>query len=149
MTMQKAPTHLWVVGIFALLWNSFGALDYTMSQFRVAGWIETMMPGVDPQIVFDWLEQAPLITHFFWAIGVWGGVVGAILLLMRNANAVPTLAISLVGAVGGLVMGMLGSADRPEELGGSGIDPIMVGVVLIAIALFAYARKQKANRVLQ
>ena len=30
----RTPVHLWVVGILALLWNCFGAYDYTMSHMR-------------------------------------------------------------------------------------------------------------------
>ena len=71
MTMQKTPTHLYVVGILALVWNGFGALDYTMTQMRSSGWIEAMMPDVDPQIVWDWMERAPVYMDVFWALGVW------------------------------------------------------------------------------
>lgn len=31
---RGAPIHLWAVGGLAVLWNGFGALDYTMSQLR-------------------------------------------------------------------------------------------------------------------
>lgn len=148
MTMQKAPTHLWIVGILALVWNGFGALDYTMSQTRNAGWIEAMMPGVDPQIVWDWMETAPAYMDILWALGVWFGLVGSILLLARKALAVPAFAVSLVGAIGGFLTGLLGAGNRPEELGGSGFDAIMFLVVVIAVALLVYARKQKANGVL-
>jgi len=28
-TKKKAPWHLWAAGILALVWNGFGANDYT------------------------------------------------------------------------------------------------------------------------
>lgn len=148
MTMQKTPTHLWIVGILSLLWNGFGALDYTMTQIRNAGWIETMMPDVDPQIVWGWMDSAPVYMDIFWALGVWFAVIGSVLLLMRKALAVPAFALSLIGALGGFLTGLLGAGNRPEELGGSGFDVVMLTVVVIAFALLGYARKQKANGVL-
>jgi len=38
-------------------------------------------------------------THADWALGVWGGVAGAALLLMRKGFAVAVLANSFAGAV--------------------------------------------------
>src|SRR5690606_28460329 len=41
------PTHLWVVGILSLLWNGFGAYDYTMSHVGGLAYFETM--GLDAE----------------------------------------------------------------------------------------------------
>lgn len=30
----STPWHLWLLGIFALLWSGMGALDYVMTQTR-------------------------------------------------------------------------------------------------------------------
>ena len=43
---ERAPAHLWIVGILALLWNGFGAYDYFMTRTRGAAYIESMMPKV-------------------------------------------------------------------------------------------------------
>ena len=148
MTMQKAPGHLWIVGLIALVWNGFGAYDYTMSELGNAAYIEAMM-NTDPAPIIAWIEAQPWYTHAFWALGVWFGVAGSVLLLMRKGLAVPAFALSLVGAVGGLVIGLTGiGGERPEAMGGSGYNVMMSGIVIFAVALLVYARKQRANGVL-
>lgn len=148
MTMQKAPGHLWIVGLIALVWNAFGAYDYTMSEMGNAAYIEAMM-DTDPAPIIAWIEAQPWYTHALWALGVWFGLAGSILLLMRKALAVPAFALSLVGAVGGLVIGLTGmGGERPEAMGGSEYNIIMSGIVIVAVALLVYARKQRANGVL-
>ena len=44
---MKTPWHIWVVGIFALLWNAFGALDYVLTRYDVAAYTANM-----PQTAF-------------------------------------------------------------------------------------------------
>ncbi len=36
----KTPWHLRVVGTVSLLWNSFGALDFTMTETRNAAYLK-------------------------------------------------------------------------------------------------------------
>ena len=31
----KAPLHLWIVGVLAVLWNAIGAFDYSATQLRL------------------------------------------------------------------------------------------------------------------
>ena len=44
----RAPAHLWIVGILSLLWTSFGAYDYTMSNMRSAAYLGKMG---DPAVI--------------------------------------------------------------------------------------------------
>lgn len=148
MTMQKAPTHLWIIGILSLLWNGFGAFNYVATQTRNDAWVAGMLPDVDPQIIYDWMDRAPIVVDLFWALGVWFALAGSILLLLRKSLAVQAFALSLVGAIGGLILQVLNVGDRPAVLGGGQFDPVMLAVVVIAFALLGYARKQKANGVL-
>jgi len=36
----KTPWHLWVIGVISLLWNSTGAMDFTMTQARNAAYLK-------------------------------------------------------------------------------------------------------------
>ena len=49
-----------------------------------------------------YMASVPAWTTGCWALGVWGGVAGAILLLMRSRYSVWAFAASLLGAVVGL-----------------------------------------------
>ncbi len=137
-TATKTPWHLWVVGIGSLLWNAMGANDYTQTQLGNRGYFEMM--GFDAQMtdaVLAYMDAAPMWTHAAWAIGVWGGLAGSILLLLRNRYAVHAFAISLLGAVLGLINYQ--TADFPAELSEMANSPMMFIVVAIAIGLLFYA----------
>ena len=88
--------HLWVVGILSFLWNCFGCLDYTMTNLKNASWLAQMTPD---QIA--WMNGLPAWLTAFWALGVWGGLVGSILLMMRSRYAVWAFGISCSGPSSG------------------------------------------------
>lgn len=89
-----APWHFWAVATVGLLWNSFGAVDYTLTQFRVPSWI-----GQVPPEILAKLDAAPLWATACWALGVWGSFVGAVLLILRKRQATTAFAVSLGAAV--------------------------------------------------
>ncbi len=95
----KAPAHLWIVGVLALLWNGFGAYDYFMTRTRGAEYIESMMPDIDGAAMMAYIDSFPVWASFGWGLGVWGGLIGSILLLARHRLAVAAFALSLAGAV--------------------------------------------------
>ena len=144
---SRTPMHLWIVGVVSLLWNSFGAYDYTMTRMRDADYIASMMPGVDPNAIFAWVDSFPLWAQTAWALGVWGSFVGSILLLLRNRWAVWSFGISLLGAVLSFGYQLGGANPMPGDPGTMGtIMPIVI--ILIVIALFAYSRAMEKKGVL-
>lgn len=145
---EKAPAHLWVVGILALLWNGFGAYDYFMTRTRGAAYVESMMPGVDGSKLVAYVDSFPLWASAGWGLGVWGGLLGAILLLMRHRLAVPVLALSLLGAIVGIGYQLMRPLDVPDmHTGFNAVVPYLI--ILIAALLFLYARGQRAKGVLR
>ena len=95
----RTPAHVWIVGILSLLWGCFGAYDYVMSHMRDLKYIASSMPGVDPNAALAWMDAFPIYAKIGWALGVWGGLLGAILLLIRSRYAVWAFAASVVGIV--------------------------------------------------
>lgn len=90
----RAPWHLWAVGTLGLLWNAFGATDYTMTQLRSRAWYETI--GLDAQtteVMFTFMQSSPAWADAAWACGVWGAVAGCVLLLARKALAMKKRAV--------------------------------------------------------
>ncbi len=147
-TQVRVPVHLWIVGALALLWNGFGAYDYLMTRMRNTEYLEGMMPTVDPNAALAWIDAFPFWAQFGWGLGVWGGLLGAVLLLMRSRWAVPTLAASLLGALLGLGYQILAA----PPLAGADVemnDIIPYVIIVIALALFLYARAMKAKGVLR
>ncbi|WP_313435707.1 hypothetical protein [Novosphingobium sp.] len=76
---MRTPRHLWIVGVLALVWNAFGCTDFSMTVTRNPEWLAPLSPEM-----IDWLDAAPSWTIVTWALGVWGGLAGSLLLLLRS-----------------------------------------------------------------
>ena len=124
----RVPVHLWIVGILALLWNAFGCYDYWMTVTANQAYLAQYT--ADQLAYFNGL---PSWLTAFWALGVWGGLIGSILLVMRNRYAVWAFAASFVGAVVGLGYQMF-MTQMPASLNEGMMG--MMPWVIIAIAAF-------------
>jgi hypothetical protein len=139
----KAPMHLWIVGALALLWNAFGCYDYLMTRMRNEDYFRSMAPDVDPQAMLAWVDSFPFYAQFGWGLGVWMGLAGSILLLMRHRWAVPVLALSLLGAVLGLGYQILAAPPAPPPMNEGPMTMMPWVIILIAAGLYYYAHRQK------
>ena len=144
----RTPAHLWIVGVLATLWNAFGAYDYLMTRMRNTDYLAQMMPGVDPNAMLAWVDAFPVWAQFGWGLGVWGGLAGGILLLLRSRWAVWALGLSLIGALLGLGYQI---AMAPPMPGAEGpmftVMPYVI--ILVALALVLYARAMEKKGVLR
>jgi hypothetical protein len=95
----RAPVHLWIVGILSLLWGCMGAYDYVMTRMHNMAYLASSMPGIDPNVGLAWIEAMPMYAQIGWGLGVWGGLLGALLLLIRSRFAVWAYAASMLGLV--------------------------------------------------
>lgn len=142
------PGMHWVIAIAATLWNLIGPIDYFMSKTRNDAYMQAMMPGVDPQAIYDYTNSFPLLIQIGWAVGVWFALVGSLLLLARHRWAVPAFALSLVGALVSLGYQMLNPIPiATMREGAAGVMPYVI--IAIAIALLLYARSASARGVLR
>ena len=143
---RATPVHLWIVGILSLLWNAFGCYDYLMSRMRNTDYLKSMMPDVDPNAMLAYIDGFPIWASLGWGLGVWLGLAGSVLLLMRSRHAVLAYAISLAGAVLGLGYQLMNPMPGVEGFMATGV-PIII--IVVALALFLYARAQQAKGVLR
>ena len=135
------PKHLWIIGVLTLLWNLMGAYDYLMTQTRNAAYLAKF-----DQAQLDYYFGFPVWVEAFWALAVWGGVLGSILLLLRKRLAVPVFLVSLVSMVVTAVHNF-GFYDAMEMMGTSGFL-FTVAIFLVALGLWLYARAMRNRRVL-
>jgi hypothetical protein len=144
----RTPAHLWIVGILSTLWSSFGCIDYVMTRMRNTEYLASAMPGVDPNAVLAWIDGFPIWAQSGWALGVWMGLLGSILLLLRSRWAVWAFALSLIGAVLGLGYQI---AMAPPLAGmEGGLNAVMPYVIIaVAVALVYYSWRQRAKGVLR
>ena len=146
---SEAPWHLWVVGILSLLWNAFGGYDYTMTQMRDPGYFASMsrQMGMSVAEMNAFFDTFPVWASALWAIGVWGSVLGSILLLMRSRHAVTAFVVSLVAAA--LSFAYQATLDLPPGMDTT-LNKLMPLVILGAVVLqWWYARRMRAAGVLR
>lgn len=141
------PVHLWIVGGLATVWNGFGCYDYLMTRMRDTDYLSKMMPTVDPNVALAWIDGFPIWAQFGWGLGVWGGLVGSILLLLRSRWAEWAFALSLIGALLGLGYQIVAA---PPLAGAEGamFEVMPFVIIIVALALFLYARAMRARSVL-
>lgn len=146
---ERAPMHLWIVGGLGTLWNAFGAYDYVMTRMRDADYLAGMMPGVDPQAALAWIDSFPIWAQFGWGLGVWMGLIGTILLLLRNRWAVWSLGLSLIGAILSLGYQIAAAPPLPGTEGNAMMTVMPFVIIAIAAGLFLYARAMAAKGVVR
>jgi hypothetical protein len=139
---SRRPVHLWVVAILALLWNSFGVFDYLATQMELESYVSQF---TEQQRAYfadfpSWLVSA-------WALGVWGAFAGSIGLLLARGWAVWAFVVSLVGLAASTVYNF-GMSEGAEVMGTAGIV-MTVFIWVVALALLAYAVKQRKHGVLR
>ena len=83
------PWHLWLVGIIGGLWSVMGVVSFISTQMNV----EAMMSGFPPQQRAYFLSF-PLWTDACWAISVFAGLIGCLLLLLGKRLAFPVFQFS-------------------------------------------------------
>jgi hypothetical protein len=110
-----------------------GAYDYLMTRMHNMAYLAKSMPGVDPNVGLAWIDGMPMYAQIGWGLGVWGGLLGAVLLLIRSRYAVWACAASMLGMVLSLGYQMALAPPLP------GADSTMYKVVpygIIAIGIF-------------
>ncbi len=143
-TSTKAPVHHWFIGGISLLWNAFGAFDYTMTQTNNATYLAAFT-----QEQRDYFNSFPAWMEAAWACGVWGAIAGSILLLMRNRYAVTAFIVSLAGlAISTVYQFVLSDVDTLKIMPPEAAY-ITVAIWIIAIALLAYAWWLRGKAVLR
>lgn len=142
-TTAGRPWHLWVIGVTGSLWSVMGLLSFGLTQMRV----EAIMSRFPPQ-QRAYFESFPAWAVGSWAIWVFAGLIGCIMLLFRNRLASPVLLASLVATIvtnlGGLLL--LGGMEVMRETEGLGMTAIPI---LLAAGLAYYARRMSRRGVLR
>lgn len=132
MNIQRAEnTHwsFWLIAAVALLWNLAGCINFLvqlnpamLAHYRLA-----------EQVI---IEGRPLWATAGFAVAVFGGAAGSVLMLRGRSAALPVFVLSLAGVL--LTMVHTLGGEVPLELGE------MLGIVLLpilfALFLVSYSR---------
>jgi hypothetical protein len=136
------PIHLWIVGVLSVLWNAMGAFDYLMTQTQNEGYMSSFTPEK-----LEYFYGIPTWAVAFWALAVWGGVLGSVLLLLRKKLAVGVFLVSFLSMVVTTIHNFFLS-NGLEVMGGP-VELVFSALIFVfALLLFLYARAMKDRGVL-
>lgn len=130
-SLSRAPYLLLAASLGGIAWNFFGAVQFAGSVTATeASLIATGMTATQAAVMTGY----PVWMTLAFAVGVFGGLAGSVLLLLRRGLARPVLAASLTAYValwiGDLMHGVFAAMGTPQVV-------ILTTVVAIAAALYA------------
>lgn len=135
---EKPPLWFWIVGVLMLLWNGVGVMAYVAEATMSAETLRALPEG----------QRALLLSRPAWAtaayaVAVFGGVAGCLLLLIRRRLAIPVLVLSLLGVL--LQLGhAFGIAGALHVLGPTGaVLPALVLAGALFLVWFARRARMK------
>jgi hypothetical protein len=137
-TQSTVPTWFWIAAILALLFECLGCYFYlaevTMTDLEIAA-----LP-IDQGAM---LAARPVIYYAAFAVAVWVGLVGSVLLLIRRKLAEPLLLVSLVAVAAQFGIALLVPAMSEVTPDSAYTLPIAIFVICYGIYMLARrARKQ-------
>lgn len=137
----KPPTWFWVAAVLGLAWNVFGVVQFLGSINPTAESLAARGMTPDQAAVY---MSIPAWMNIAFAIGVFGGLIGSGLLLMRKSAARQVLLASLAGYIvlyiGDITHGVFAALGAPQII-------ILTIVVAIAAALLwlAHATQRRGH----
>lgn len=140
----KAPNSFWIVAGLSMAWNAFGAVDYVMTRMRNTEYLKN---AGDPEVLLHWIDGFPLWAQVAWPVGVWGSVIGSVLLLLRSRHAVTAYLVSLAGAV--ISFAHQFTAEPPVELNTPANQAMPLIILAIIVFLWWFSRRAALRGILR
>jgi hypothetical protein len=135
---NKPATMFWVVGVVALVWNCLGVMAYLGTVMMSPEDLQAM-----PEAERALAESTPAWATAAFAIAVWGGALGSLLLLLKKKLATTVFMASFAGIVVQMFHAFI-MANSIEVYGPGGmVMPIMV--LIVGAFLIWYARAAAAK----
>jgi CHASE2 domain-containing sensor protein len=140
MNYLRKPSNLfWVISSIAIVWNLMGVFNYLDQAFMTDKILETLPK--EQQILY---QDVPAWVTAAFAIAVFSGTLGSLLLLLKKKIATTFFIISFLGIVGQMSYGLL--IDQNSDSYG----PMGIAMPIIIIAfggyLIWYSRKANEHR---
>ena len=134
----KPPMWFWIVGVIALIWNGLGVNAYLAQAYMTAEDLAAL-PEAEQGLYADY----PAWATAAFAIAVFGGAIGSLLLLLRKKLAHIVLLVSLIGIVVQMVHSLF--IGKAMDVYGPGAIVMPILVLAIGIGLVVLAKKGTAN----
>jgi len=126
----------WIIGIVALIWNVLGGINF-VAQMNAD--VVASMPATHRAII----DGRPVWATGGFAIAVFGGAIGCLLLLFRKSAALYLLIASLLGVIVTMIHTFLIARSRIDF---SSIEIVMMVLMPLVVAVFLVWYSMMAER---
>ena len=132
--MTKPSPVFWMIALLGLIWNALGCFNFALQMDPDA------LADVPPAYRAVIADRPGWVTATF-AVAVFGGALGCVLMLLRRATARPALFLSLLG-----VMLTMGHALWVGAAAHGGVSLVMSsGMSLVVAAALVWYTHRKAG----
>lgn len=118
---NKPTIAFWAISSIALIWNLMGVFTYLGQAY-----ITDEVLGALSDSERDFFENTPAWVTAAFAIAVFGGALGSILLLLRKKLATSVFIVSLIGILAQMTYNFMMRKDAEIYGPGGMIIPVMV-----------------------
>jgi len=137
--LRKPSNLFWVISVMALVWNLLGVFNY-LTQAFMTNEILASLPK-DQKLLY---EKVPAWVTAAFAVAVFSGTLGALLLLLKKKVSSTFFILSFVGIIVQMTYGLLIS-ENTNIYGPLGlVMPLMI--IAIGGYLIWYSKKAAENR---
>lgn len=137
--MQNAGGRIWgLTGWVASVFYLAGCVEYLMMRLSYQPYLDLMT--ADQQA---WLKGLPLLAGTLWAVSVWGGLLGGVLMVLRVEGGVISLAVAAAATVGLTAYTSLLVQPALSDIGGPEAVRLMIGIAIFAVLIWLVARLLK------
>ena len=140
--LNKPNTWYWIIGVIALLWNGMGVNQYLQQAYNTDAF-KAMYPD---EKVMEIALNTPSWVMGAFAIAVFGGLLGSILLLLRKKIAKPIFLVSLIAIIIQMFYNVFMSGAM--EVYGPGVVIMPIMVIGFAVFILWYTKKSEAKGLL-
>jgi len=130
------PRWFWPVAVLGLAWNVFGVVQFLS---KVQGSVGSMMSSGLTKAQAELYASLPLWMDVCFALGVFGGTVGCVLLMARLQAAKVVFAASLAAYVvlyiGDITLGVFAAFGAPQVVVLTLVVAIAAGLQWVAVRL--------------
>ena len=136
---NKPSTIFWIIGVLALIWNGMGAYMYIQQAYKTDAF-KAMYPD---EKVLEMVMNTPSWVMGAFAIAVFGGVLGAILLLLKKKLAKTLFLISFIAIIVQMFYNVFISGAMEVYGPGAVIMPILTLVIGAFLIIFSKKSTEK------
>ncbi|MCZ6595718.1 MAG: hypothetical protein O6943_12515 [Bacteroidetes bacterium] len=139
MTANNKPNRwFWIIAVVALIWNAMGVRQYLAKVYN----LESFRPEFNAEQL-ALIDSTPAWSTGAFAIAVFGGLLGCLLLLLRKKFAVILLGLSLLAVLVRVIYVWL-ATDAIEVFGN--VHGILWPLIMIIVAIFLYFYSKGATQ---